>query len=192
MSNTQATPTPGGQAAADRVTSQQTPAASGASSSAAPSSADSTASAGQPISGATPEKTAATAAPSPAGPSQEPTRQGPAQPQVGTHTGPTSGKASPADNTVQQPQSAAQTQQNVPASQRPKAVEFSGSVNGPYAIYGENFGTGAPGSFITINGRPVAVTSWRPNAIKGIIPADFEPGNVTVSVAGVSVKGKLG
>jgi hypothetical protein len=63
---------------------------------------------------------------------------------------------------------------------------FTGIVNGPFAVYGDNLS-----GDVLVNGRPVTVTSRQNRAIKGEIPADFEPGDATVKVGDQEFTGKL-
>lgn len=54
---------------------------------------------------------------------------------------------------------------------------FSGVPGGPFNIHGARFdqiGT------VSVNGKPVTVTRWEHNLIKGVLPPDVERGDVEI------------
>lgn len=77
----------------------------------------------------------------------------------------------------------------VPVAKPVSLDEFSGTLGGPFAMYG-SFGS-VPGA-VTLNGRLMTLTAWRERSIKGQIPADLQPGPVEIAINSVVVgTGKL-
>jgi hypothetical protein len=70
-----------------------------------------------------------------------------------------------------------------------KIAEFGGSPGMPFAMYGE---FGDPG-VVTLNGRVVQLTAWRDGSVKGLVPADMQPGPVKIEIDGqaMNVKAQL-
>lgn len=59
-------------------------------------------------------------------------------------------------------------------------IVVSGRAGGPFMIQGADFGM-VPGT-VVVGDRNVEVTRWNNRSIKGMMPQDIRPGNVTVKV----------
>lgn len=73
-------------------------------------------------------------------------------------------------------------------------LEFSGSVGGPFCIYGKGFGT-VP-SVVTIDDEAVTeLTAWSDTFIKGVVPKHLKHGDATaefkVGAKTLSVEGRI-
>lgn len=68
--------------------------------------------------------------------------------------------------------------------------EFSGTLGGPFGIYGLGFGD-MPGT-VTLNGAPMVITRWRDKSIKGTMPIITKPWSIVVITAdGTKFTGKF-
>lgn len=71
----------------------------------------------------------------------------------------------------------------------PTSFKFTGRVGGPFNIDGKDLGNVG---VVSVAGRTVVPSRWKPNSIKGMIPRDFPSGEVDVNVNGLTLKVTLG
>jgi hypothetical protein len=170
MPEVKATPTAGGQATADKTTSQQvsSPASSASS------------------------KPAGASKPPEQGKAQGPGENLSPKPLVATDvvSGPKAAQSNDPGAVVEVKEDESGAVHPIKRSEGtagPSQVSgFAGIVGGPFAVYGQNLE-----GDVLVGGRPVTVTARQRNAVKGEVPADFEPGDVDVKVGDQTFHGKL-
>jgi hypothetical protein len=195
MSDTKATPTPGGQSAADKVSKDAGTVAGGHNQpdhsapvhpdhSAAPGAVHGAAQ-GNPQtvpaksqSGAQGQSPAASGARLPDAPAPRSSEPSPAE-----KAGAVSTEVHKTDSGAVLPSKRSEGTASASGS---VITEFTGSVGSVFAIYGSDLS-----GDVLVNGRPVEVTSRRASSIKGTLPRDFKAGNASVQVGDATFNGKV-